>query len=62
LLLFLLIIVSVGRHPSSIQSGGSGLLIMDIALVLGYGAFSAWAWRQRRAEVRNALIAGAQSI
>jgi hypothetical protein len=58
LLLILLMIVSVGRHPSSL---GSGLFIMDLALLSGYGAFSAWVWRQRRPEAREALAAGAQT-
>ncbi len=58
LLVFLLLIVSVGRHPSSL---GSGLLITDIALLSGYGVFSVWVWRRRRPEVRYALTAGAQA-
>ncbi len=57
-LALLLIIVSVGRHPASL---GSGLLITDIGLLSGYGAFSAWAWRQRRPQLRHALTAGAQT-
>ncbi len=57
LLVFLLMIVSVGRHPSSL---GSGLFVMDLALLSGYSAFSAWVWRQRRPERRAALSAGAQ--
>ena len=58
LLVLLLMIVSVGRHPSSL---GSGLFIMDLALLSGYGAFSTWVWRQRRPEEREALAAGAQT-
>jgi hypothetical protein len=58
LLVLLLMIVSVGRHPSSL---GGGLFITDITLLSGYGAFSVWAWRQRRPLVRHALIAGAQT-
>ncbi len=58
LLVLLLMIVSVGRHPSSL---GSGLFIMDITLLSGYGVFSTWGWRQRRPEVRDALTAGAQT-
>jgi hypothetical protein len=58
LLVLLLIVVSVGRHPSSL---GSGLFIMDITLVSGYGAFSAWVYRRRRPEEREALTAGART-
>ena len=58
LLVLLLIIFSVGRHPSSL---GSGLFITDIALLSGYGAFSAWVLRQRRPKGREALTAGAQT-
>src|ERR1700716_896646 len=58
LFVLLLMIVSVGRHPSSL---GSGLFIMDLALLSGYGAFSTWVWRQRRPEEREALAAGAQT-
>ena len=58
LLVLLLMIVSVGRHPSSL---GTGLFIMDITLLSGYGAFSAWGCRQRRPNVRHALTAGAQT-
>src|SRR6266852_5468927 len=58
LLVLLLMIVSVGRHPSSL---GSGLFTMDLALLSGYGVFSTWVWRQRRPEGREALTAGAQT-
>jgi hypothetical protein len=58
LLVLLLMIVSVGRHPSSL---GHGLFLMDLALSSAYGAFSIWGWRQRRPEVREALAAGAQT-
>jgi len=60
LLVLLLMIVSVGCHPSSLGSG-SGLFIMDLALLSGYGAFSTWVWRQRRLDEREALAAGAQT-
>ena len=58
LLVLLLTIVSVARHPSSL---GSELFIMDLALLSGYGAFSVWVWRQRRPGERDALAAGAQT-
>ncbi len=54
----LLITVSIVRHPSSL---GSGLFVMDLALLSGYLAFSAWVWRQRHPERREALSAGAQT-
>jgi hypothetical protein len=56
--MLLLIMVSVGRHPASL---GSGLFLMNIALLSGYGVFSLWGWRQRRPEVRDALTVGTQT-
>ena len=58
LLVLLLMIVSVGRHPASL---GSGLFIMDIALLSGYAVLSIWGSRKRRSEVRDALTAGTQT-
>lgn len=58
LMVLLLMLVSVGRHRSSL---GSGLFITDIALLLGYGGFSAWVWRERRPNWRQALNAGVQA-
>ena len=58
LLVILLVIASVGRHPASL---GTGLLIADLALLSGSAAFSVWVWRQRNATARCALTAGAQS-
>ncbi len=58
LLVLLLMTVSVGRHPTSL---GSGLFIMDLVLLSGYGVFSLWGWRQRRPEVTDALSAGTQT-
>ena len=58
LLVLLLIIVSVGRHPSSL---GSGLFLTDITLLGAYGAYSVWVWRQRDLTFRQALSAGAQT-
>ncbi len=58
LFVILLVIISVARHPASL---GTGLLITDIALLLGYGTFSVWVWRQRSGTVRYALSAGVQS-
>ena len=58
LLVLLLMIVSVGRHPSSL---GTGLFTTDLALLSGYGVFSVWVWRQRRLQATGALAAGAQA-
>jgi len=55
-----LIAVGVARHPGSIEGAGSGLLMMDVALLMAYGVAGTWAWRQRRPEVAVALSAGAQ--
>lgn len=57
-LVVLLMVVSVSRHPASL---GSGLFITDISLLLGYGAFSVGVWRQRDAKARTALTAEAQT-
>ncbi|MBV9155058.1 MAG: hypothetical protein JO097_02275 [Acidobacteriaceae bacterium] len=57
LVMLLLMLVSVGRHPASL---GSGLFLIDITLLSGYGVFSLWGWRQQRADVRDALTAGAR--
>jgi hypothetical protein len=58
LVVVLLVVVSVLRHPASL---GTGLLITDLALLSGYGAFAIWVWRQQRPESRDALTAGAQT-
>lgn len=58
LLVLLLILISVVRHPSSL---GTGLLITDITLLSGYGVFSVWVWRQRDPKRKDALAAGAGS-
>lgn len=58
LLTLLLMVVSVGRHPSSL---GGGLFALDLSLLSGYGAFSIWVWRQRGPRTRAALMAGAQT-
>lgn len=58
LLVLLLVIVGVDRHPSSL---GSGLFITTITLLSGYGVFAVWVWRQQRPERRVALIVGAKA-
>ena len=55
-----LIAVSVARHPGSIRDAGSGLLMVDVALLVAYGVAGTWVWRQRRPEVAVAPSAGAQ--
>jgi hypothetical protein len=55
-----LIAVGVARHPASVQRAGSGLLRMDIALLLAYGIAGVWVWYQRRTEVNLSLRVGAQ--
>jgi len=57
LFVLLLITVSVGRHPASL---GTGLFITDFLFLSAYAAFSIWGWQQRRPQVRDALISGAQ--
>jgi hypothetical protein len=61
LLLLSLMVVGAVRHPASIEGAGLRLLIMDVLLLLGYGAFSVWVWRQRRVQTREALSAGGQA-
>jgi hypothetical protein len=60
-LLLLLIMVGAARHPTSLQGNGSRLLVTDLALLLVYGAFSVWVWRQRRNETRDALSAAGRA-
>src|SRR5689334_15074183 len=43
-----LIAVGVARHPASVQGSGSGLLRIDIALLLLFGSAGVWAWYHRR--------------
>jgi hypothetical protein len=42
LLVLSLIAAGVARHPASVQGAGSGLLRMDIALLLAYGLAGVW--------------------
>lgn len=46
-----------GGHPASL---GTGLLIVDLALLSGHAGFSVWVWRQRNAMARYAFARGAQ--
>ena len=61
--LFLAVLMMGGaiRYPSSIEGAGGRLLTTDLALLLAYGAFSVWAWRQRRSVTRDALTGGARA-
>lgn len=57
---FSLMAVGVARHPASVQGAGSGLLRMDIALLLAFGIAGVWVWYERRPEVNLSLRIGAQ--
>jgi hypothetical protein len=58
LLVLSLIAVGVARHPASVQDPGSGLLRMDIALLLAYGIAGVWVWFERRPEVNLSMGIG----
>lgn len=60
LIVLLLIAVGIVRHPSSVQDAASGLLRMDIALLLAYGIAGVWLWFQRDPEVTVSARVGAQ--
>jgi hypothetical protein len=60
LVVLLLIAVGVARHPASVQGTGSGLLWMDVALLLTYGIAGIWVWHQCRPEVNISVSVGAQ--
>jgi len=57
---FSLVAVGVARHPASVQGAGSGLLRIDIALLLAFGIAGVWVWYERRPEVNLSLRIGAQ--
>ena len=46
----LLIAASVLRHQGSIAGSGRGLLLLDLPLLLAYGAFAGWIWRRRNGD------------
>lgn len=46
LVVFLLIIVAVTRHPASVQGDGIWLLWLDIGLLVAYATTAFWLWRQ----------------
>jgi hypothetical protein len=60
LLVLSLIAVGVARHPASVQGAGSGLLQMDIALLLVYGIAGAGVWLERRPKVNLSMRIGAR--
>lgn len=60
LVALLLIAVGVARHPASVQGAGSGLLRMDVALLLAYGIAGVWVWYERRPEVNLSVRIGAR--
>jgi len=60
LVVLLLIAVGVERHPASVQGTGSGLLWMDVALLLTYGIAALWVWHQSRPEVSISVSVGSQ--
>lgn len=56
-----LVAVGVMDHPASVQGSGSGLLRMDIALLLVYGIAGVVVWMQRPCNTNTAAImVGAQ--
>jgi hypothetical protein len=61
LLVLSLVALGVTHHPASVQAFGSGLLRMDIALLLVYGIAGVVVWKQRACSANTAAaIVGAQ--
>ena len=61
LLVLSLVVVGVVHHPASVQDSGSGLLRMDVALLLVYGIAGVVVWKQRAGNPNTAAaIVGAQ--
>jgi hypothetical protein len=60
LLVLSLVAVGVMNHRASVQDSGSGLLGMDVALLLAYGAAGIVVWKQRASNANAAAIVGAQ--
>src|SRR5262245_35822752 len=46
LVVFLLILVAITRHPASIQGDSIRLLWLDSGLLVAYAAAAFWLWRQ----------------
>jgi hypothetical protein len=60
LLVLSLIAVGVTHHPTSIEGSGSGLLRMDVALLLAYGVGGGAAWKQGAGKANASAVVGAQ--
>jgi hypothetical protein len=61
LLVLSLVAVGVMDHPASVQGAGTGLLRMDVALLLVYGTAGVVVWKQRAGNPNTAAaIVGAQ--
>jgi hypothetical protein len=61
LLVLSLVALGVMHHPASVQGSGSGLLRLDVALLLVYGIAGVVAWKQRACSANTAAaIVGAQ--
>src|SRR5215813_471794 len=60
LVVFLLIIVAVTRHPASVQGDGTRLLWLDIVLLVAYAAAAFWLWRQSSPGVILSASVGAK--
>jgi hypothetical protein len=60
--LFVLSLVAVGvmHHPASMLGDGSGLLRLDVALLLAYGIAGIALWKQRASNAATAGIVGAK--
>jgi hypothetical protein len=54
LLVLSLVAVGVVNHPASVQGSGSGLLHMDVALLLVYGIAGVVVWKQRACNANTA--------
>lgn len=59
-LIFSLIAVGVTHHPTSIEGSGSGLLWMDVALLLAYGIAGVATWEQGADRANAPAAVGAQ--
>jgi hypothetical protein len=60
LLILSLVGAGVMQHRASVQGSGRGLLGMDVALLLAYGAAGIVVWKQRASNANTAAIVGAQ--
>ena len=60
ILVLSLVATGVMQHPASAQGSGTGLLWMDIALLVIYGFVGVIVWKQRSPSAITAAIVGAQ--